>query len=219
MSATAEAWSYELSRDCYFRLPALLKPNSFEQIAASITATMHVLCCHRSAIKGTELRRPIYTVQVERHLFDLFFNSPAGYRAAYFRSPGFGVDANVLLMQLAASRLIAHSVSLGSKLPPDFLWESLVTTSAKVWLAECGKESDRTCIGCSGEWHAGETGSCEIRNGRWENSTDVRARRGTQAPYLSKIRFIGAFRNDQGSELIPYDKRFRAYDLHRFGWS
>src|SRR4030095_10113706 len=134
MSAATEAWSYELCRDCDFRLPALLKPNSFEQIAASITATMHVLCCHRSAIKGTEFRRPIYTVQVERHLFDLFFNSPAGYRAAYFRSPGLGVDANVLLMQLAASRLIEHSVSLGSKLPPDFLWESLATPSAKAWL-------------------------------------------------------------------------------------
>lgn len=219
MSASAEAWSYALSRDADSRVRALLKPNSFDDIAGSVVATMRVLCCHRSTITETEFRRPVYTVQIERDLFDLFFNSPAGYRAAYFCSPGLGVDANLLLTQLAASRLIEHPASSGSELPPDFLRESLATPSAKAWLAECGKEPDHKCAGCRGEWSAGRTQHGEIKNGRWEHSTDVRAEWGKQAPYLSKLRFIGAFLNDQGSELIPHDKRFRAYDIHRFGWS
>src|SRR5437016_3173017 len=211
MSVSAEAWSYALSRDADSRVRALLKPNSFDHIAECVVATMRVLCCHRSTITETEFRRPVYTVQIERDLFDLFFNSPAGYRAAYFCSAGRGVDANLLLMQLAASRLIEHTASSECELPPDFLRESLATPSAKAWVAECGKELEHRCTGCRGEWSAGTTQRREIRNGRWEHSTDVRAEWGTQAPYLSKVRFIGAFLNDQCSEFIPCDKRFRAY--------
>jgi hypothetical protein len=136
MSTSAEIWTYTLSRNGDTRIPVLLKPNSFEDIAQSVVATMRVLCCHRDTIAETGFYRPVYTVEIDRNLFDLFFNSPAGYRAAYFYLPGNGVDANALLMRSAAS---AQSKS---ELPPDFVQESLATPSSKAWLTECGKELD-----------------------------------------------------------------------------
>jgi len=150
MSTSAEIWTYTLSRNGDTRIPALLKPNSFEDIAQSVVVTMRVLCCHRDMIAETEFCRPVYTVEIDRNLFDLFFNSPAGYRAAYFYSPGNGVDANALLMRSAASRLIEHSAQSKSELPPDFVQESLATPSSKAWLTECGKELDSRCAEVSG---------------------------------------------------------------------
>lgn len=222
MNVAASPWKYFLSADASTRLPVLLGGTTFAQITHRIVEGLTVLCCHRSEVIGTGFMRPVYTIEVDRELFDLFFNSPDGYRAAYFRSPGMGVDANVFFMEAISSRLVQHPLSANSALPQPLIRESLATPSAKAWLAEHGKEIDRKCPGCKGEWSSGSAGPperAEILNGRWEATPGQNAEWGRKAPFLTKLRIMGAFLNDRHHELVPHDKRFRAYDIHRCGWS
>lgn len=222
MNTPESPWSYSLSVDAALRLPGLSGSVSFAHIAERIATEMSVLCCHRSEIGGTDFARPVYTVFVGRALFDLFFNSSAGYRAAYFQSPGIGLDANAFFMQTVAPRLVADPLSANSTLLPDFIQESLVTPSAKAWLVEHGKELDKRCPGCRGEWSSASAGpaeQAEILNSRWETISGQKAEWGRKAPYLTKLRVMGAFINECHHELVPFDKRFRASEIHEFGWS
>jgi hypothetical protein len=217
-----QPWSYSLSDDEAARLPTLSAKITFDEITDRIANELKVLCCHPSAIDGTDFRRPIYTLHIGRPLFDQFFNSPVGYRAAYFQSPGIGLDANVFFMQAIAKRLAADPSSVCSTLSTDFIHESLMTPSAKAWLAEHGKEVDLNCPTCKGEWSSGSSGpaqQAEILNDRWETASGQKSEWGRKAPYLTKLRIMGAFLNDRHHELVPYDKRFRAYEIHKFGWS
>ena len=53
----------------------------------------------------------------------------------------------------------------------EFKHQSLMTPSAKVWLAEHTKEVDLDCPGCKGEWSSGTVKNLEqpeILNGVWE---------------------------------------------------
>lgn len=220
MDAIAQPWSYALSAEEAVRLPALSAGLPFAEITSKIVDGLQVLCCHRDKIAGTDFRRPIYTLYVGRTLFDLFFNSSSGYRAAYFRSPSAGLDANVYFLTAIVDRLVAAPQSTSS-LSSEFLRESLRTPSAKAWLVE-PKEVDRKCPQCKGEWSTGSCGPselAEIRNGRWETALGSKAEWGRKAPYLTKLSVMGAFLNDSYHELVPQDKRFRSYEIHRFGWS
>jgi hypothetical protein len=222
MTVSAQPWSYALSVDEAVRVPMISAHLTFEELTSKIVDGLRVLCCHRSEIAGTDFRRPVYTLDVGRPLFDLFFNSSFGYRAAYFQSPGAGLDANVHFLTAISERLVTDPCSVTAVLYPEFIRESLRTTSAKAWLAEHGKEVDRKCPTCKGEWSMGTCGSpelTEIRNGRWESASGQNAEWGRKAPYLTKLRVMGAFLNDRYHELVPHDKRFRAYDIHQFGWS
>ena len=222
MTTTAHPWSYALSIEESVRLPKLFADLPFAELASKIVNELRVLCCHRSEIARIGFRRPVYTLYIGHSLFDLFFNSSSGYRAAYFRSPAGGLEANVQLLTAISDRLITDPQSATTVLPAEFIRESLRTPSAKAWLAEHGKEPDRECPHCKGEWSASTCGPPElreIRNGRWETASGQNAEWGRKAPYLTKLRVMGAFLNDRYHELVPYNKRFRAYDIHHFGWS
>ena len=183
---------------------------------------MNVLCCHRTRVHGTEIVRVIYCIQVEKELFDLFFNSSNGYRAAYFQSPGQGINANATFFEELAPKLLESSVSSTSGLAAEFMKQSLLTPSAKVWLAEHTKEVEKDCLGCKGEWSsdsAGDLSMPEILNGVWERSEKLTAKWGCKAPFLTKLRIMGAFLDTKLNEWIPSDKRFRAREIHEFGGS
>jgi len=213
-------WQYELSATSDERLASLTTRRTFEEVTALVTQSFRVLCCHRSEISGTFFRRPVYTLEVDPSVFDVFFNSQDGYRAAYYRSPGLGVDASVSFMRTVAPRLVGDPLSSNSDLSQEFLRESLSTPSAKIWLAEHGKEIEQECHGCKGQWSiAGLPKNAEIRNGRWEVATEQKAKWGTAAPYLNKLRIMGAFLDNRYGEYVPFDKRFRARDIYRYGWS
>lgn len=217
-----QPWELRLQVEEGMRLPKLRQHVPFEQIAKCVATTMTVLCCHRSPIKGTDFRRVAYCVQIDKDLFDQFFNSESGYRAAYFRSPWSGLGTNAAFMEAVSPSLVSSIPSSTCGVSPEFIRESLATTSAKVWLAEHGKEVKRDCPGCRGEWSTGTAGDLntpEIRNGRWEMASGIKSQWGSKAPYLTKLRIMGAFLDEQFNELVPFDKRFRANQIHAFGWS
>ena len=174
---------------------------------------MTVLCGHEQQCDDDRrFFRAVYCVQVPEELFDLFFNSANGYRASYYRSPYSGVEMNAAFIRSLGPALIASGV-LGKVSHVD-AHDSLASLSAKAWLAE---KSLQLCHKCLGEWSPPQDGIPEIENGRWEHAPPPRY--GSKAPYLTKIRVMGAFLNDNGDEFVPKRKRDRANRIHNEGWS
>ena len=116
----------------------LQKSVEFIEIAKKIAEAMTVLCCHRdnSRTIGNNVTRVVYCIQVKNELFDLFFNSPSGYRAAYFRSPGEGLEANATFFKIVTPKLIGSSHTSNNGLGSEFVEGSLLTPTAKVWSAQ-----------------------------------------------------------------------------------
>ncbi len=216
-----ERWNFILSENSE-RLERLGKSSSFESIVEDITDHMTILCCHQDTIKDTLFKRVVYCVTVSGNLFDLFFNSRNGYRAWYYRSPFEGLRANSLAIGLLCPILVVADQTQESNLSTDFIRESLTSPSSKIWLAECGREICLTCHGCRGEWSAsvlGNQNELEILNNRWELGSDLKARWGRRAPYLTKLKVFGAFLDNSKNEFIPSIKRFCAHEISEFGWS
>jgi len=200
------------------RLEKLRAAPPFESVLKEIQRRS-ILCCHEDSIRGTPFRRIAYSIDAGEDFFDLFFNSWNGYRASFYRGPFEGLRANRLCLDMLESTLVNAPCALNIGLPNGFLKESLRTGSAKIWLAEHGKETVPECVGCKGEWRAHGAKQPEILNGRWEVTEHYKAKWGRQAPRLTKLRVFGAFLDEPGNEFIPRDKQFRAEEIFAYGWS
>jgi hypothetical protein len=214
---------WEFAESLGDRKTNLLNPPNFETIIVSIQNEMKILCCHDQECRDdNRFSRAIYCLKISEPLFDLFFNSKHGYRAWYYCSPHFGLKINerlitTLLPFLLASDQTKEAEKNGfSKAKAS---ESLKSFSAKAWLTEIGKEIDNNCAGCTGEWGYPQDDNAEIFNDRWDKTNAQKAKCGRKAPYLTKIRIFGAFLNSKHDEFIPADKRYRAKEIHEFGWS
>jgi hypothetical protein len=198
------------------RLRALAEPPSFRDIVESVRAGMRVLCCHPDPCDVADgFERIIYCVRLDRTLFDLFFNSRASYRAAYYRSPYEGLDANAEALEMLAPKLVASDATNGQRANQE-IEESLRSPSAKIWLAEPERG---ICSLCSGEWSNPKNHNAEVMNGRWECDPHDNAVKGRKAPYFTKLRIFGAFLNERHDEVVPERKRFRAQHIHQWGWA
>jgi hypothetical protein len=196
------------------RASALLAPTTVRAIGERIAEAMEIVCCHYQVCDdNTDFGRVIYCLRVSEDLFDLFFNSPHGYRGAYSRSPTEGIEANRTVMEVIAPRLISASEHGALQEEKDWLRESFMSYSAKVWLAE---NSLGLCPHCEGEWGRPADDAPEILNGRWDKA---RPSYGRKAPRLTKIRVFGAFFDDRRNEFIPSQKRKRPWDIHSCGWA
>lgn len=209
-------WKYAPSVE-NTRVEKLLTTHTFEEIVHKILSEMEVLCCHYDICKlNTDFARIIYCIQVSPDTFDLFFNSPSGYRGTYFQGPYAGLSANETLIQALLPVLCSQSLICATEVEKKFIRESLSSLSAKVWLAENGKH---LCESCMGEWGNRQDDIPEILNGLWEKDDSTKAKNGRKAPHLTKIRIFGAFLDTHNNELVPWDKRHRAKELHDWGWS
>jgi len=209
-------WSYSTSipRD---RASMLLSPTTVATIANRVAAEMTVECCHLQPCHDhTDFQRVTYCIRVPEDLFDVFFNSPHGYRGAYYRSPGEGIDANNAFIESLVPRLLESSEAGATREELAWISESLLSYSAKAWLAEKGL---RLCQKCEGEWSASSDNLPEIINERWEHGESGMQRYGRKAPRFTKIRLFGAFLDDRCNEFVPARKRHRARDIHMWGWS
>ena len=159
--------------------------------------------------------RIVYCLKIPSPLFDIFFNSQTGYRAAYFMSPYAGLRANAEVLTGIAPDLVTSDVTREQR-SRGFIEQSLLSPSAKVWLAEPQRGF---CSECAGEWSNPNDKFAEILNDRWENDSHDNAVKGRKAPYFSKLRVFGAFLNERFDEVVPERKRYRAQHLHRWGWA
>ncbi|MSV28708.1 MAG: hypothetical protein EXQ52_08180 [Bryobacterales bacterium] len=204
-------WNYNSSLGS--RIKALTAPTNLDAIASRIASEGKVICAHAEPCDlDRRFVRAVYCAYLDPMLFDLFFNSWSGYRAAYFRSTEEGQKANArLLSRLSPELQQYHPVG-----PSVDAAQSLKAPSAKAWLAEVARG---LCSCCASEWKPSPEAPAEILNGRWELSPDLLATFGRAAPLLRKLRVFGGFVNEHGQELVPPAKVRRAQDIHDWGWS
>jgi len=208
-----ERWDYALPGDDN-RVKNLQAAPPFKEIAAEIKKKMVIKCFHSDKCGDDKtFKRAVYCIHVGEKLFDWFFNSVNGYRAAYYRSPYEGLKANQYFIESLTRKLLRSDKTTPNP-GKNFIEKSFKFPSAKAWLAEVGKN---LCKHCSGEWNSRQDNNePEILNNRWENKIGQNAEWGRKAPYLTKIRIMGAFL--KGNE--DYDpKPERAEQIHEKGWS
>ena len=88
------------------RIEALEAVRSFEDIARSLAASPRIQCTHIDPCdEAGGFNRLVGCVVVDRPLFDLYFNSPYGYRGAYYASPEYGLEMNAFLLRRLAPAL------------------------------------------------------------------------------------------------------------------
>jgi hypothetical protein len=212
-------WNLRLHRNASERVLALDTPPSFESIVELLLLHMEVLCCHwQQCDLSRNFERAVFTVRVARPAFDWFFNSRNGYRAHYYLSEWDGLRANDGFLQAVTETLLTSDQAANANLYR--LRESLLSPTAKVWLAEAGRGPFSTsCPSCRAGW---STTDCapgpEIFNDRWENIRS-NAGWGSRAPYLDLLRVMGAFIDDRNSVLVPWNKRGRGSQINAMGWS
>jgi len=207
-------FSTSVSKD---RISALLMPSTIGTISRRIANEMEFLCSHNDPCRAhADFAREVYCIRVPEELFDIFFNSPHGYRGAYFRSPGEGMDANMCFIQTLAPKFIGMSALSTTPSKLESIRESLLSNSAKAWLAENGF---RPCSKCEGELRPPQDTSPEIINGRWDLGQNILSEWGNQAPRFTKIRIFGAFLDNRNNEFIPDSKRNRSREINMYGWS
>lgn len=209
-------WQYSSAVD-QARQNRLLAVSSFYDVVDQIEKELTILCYHTQHCDDAYgYARSVFCIRVPEEVFDIFFNSPSGYRANYFSSPSLGLQQNHFLIQRLFLKLSLWAQQSVGGYSADFAQKSMLSISSKAWLAECSME---ICDACKGEWSASSDGNAEISNSRWEQSSQPNSRYGIKAPLHTKIRLFGAFLNNRGDEFIPARKRDRDKQIHDTGWS
>ena len=217
MNGSAEAeWKYAADIPAS-RTALLLGARSFSEVRDRVVEEARFLCCHvQCCAEAPAFARIAFCYSVSPDAFDLFYNSPVGYRGSYFLSPSDGLAANDDMIMAMLPKLADTIPQQANTVEHHFVLESLTSTTAKVWLAENGLGQ---CATGEGEWGNPSDDVPEIVNGRWDIANCASALRGRKAPRLTKIRFFGGFIDDRYNEWVSGRKRHRASQIHRWGWS
>lgn len=197
------------------RLLALTQSLPQSALASALRDGLTLRCFHREPREHDHsFRRAVFCGTVDLRLFDWFFNSGTGYRAAFYQGPDIGTRANRTLLDELSEFLLTWAVPQHDE---DRSWvhASLSQPSAKAWLAEY----PGLCPACAGEWSSSYVSELEIRNDRWEYSPHVHAAWGRQAPSLTKIRIFGGFIDARHHEWLATRKSERAMHISEHGWS
>ena len=212
-------WHFNLSESSAIRLPYLSTPPTFQEIVESLATRCEVTCLHRDPCQDNHgFSRIVATLVLKHEDFDLLFNALNGLRYQYYVSPVGGKNADrYIIRKILPLLLESHVIDDGISL--NEIKESLKAESAKVWVAESGNEPKLDCLTCAGEWSARDQApKPEIINGRWERKKNGSAS-GASAPYLTKLRVIGGFLNNEGKEWVDERKMNRAREIHDTGWT
>lgn len=205
MSVAQVTWQFT-SKVCAARAAALLAWTSFDQIAeqfASSSCTVaplywesatapHLGGCHRAS----------FELGVPSHLYDAFFNAPAGYRGQFALSEARGELANRNLID----RLFLKLVSAAGEHPANT--DGRVTTSlrgaqAKVWIVESEVDAQLTDPDPS------------IIYPVWEFNTPNG--QGLRAPKGTKLEVKGAWVDAASAEVVNPSKRRRGNFIYTTG--
>jgi hypothetical protein len=118
----------------------LLEIEDFEQVLHKIVATSKVLNyvaepANDSRLKGCT--RASFLLEVDRYVYDGFFNSPIGYRAQYCLGRDIGEFANRRLLGVLKSALLAFAGgNLTAELGLEQIGASLDAFDARIWIDE-----------------------------------------------------------------------------------
>ncbi len=171
-------------------------------------------------------KRPEFQFHVEPKTFDLFYNSPWGYRGQYCLGADVGLEKNRYLLDSILDRLITHARSNPTeKLSIMGIENSLRMNSAKIWIGENGqidpKDSAlREELLCS-VWlrNAREARAALDENKEPDPQEKSNAITGVRAPEGKLLEIKGAWISQDGEEHIDDYKRYRAEHIRDYGFS
>ena len=178
------------------------------------------------AVKGCT--RPEFSLVVSPDTFDLFFNSPCGYRGQYHKSRKVGEHANATLISRMANRLIAYANGRTTKhgMDVEAMRQSLAAGSAKIWIDEQGARSQRggdiTELKADLEvepWRSTANAYVAAPAKYPDPDREIKAVDGVKAPEGAILEVKGAFIDQDGQERVAEDKKDRSLQIHLYGFT
>lgn len=219
-------WSFSKKRVRADRLPYLSIEIEFKEIANCIYEQMEIVDYDVEDDPFSDelknCKRSFFKIRVQKTTFDMFFNSPCGYRGQYYMSPLLGVEINRLLIRKITEKLI-QNVKLryaDLKTTDEELNTSLSAKSPKIWVDEDHCDFGLNLVE-------------EIINPRWlqyakeayplvKNNPDKFKKRaiwGLRAPEGTILDVKGGWIDSYGNEHVPKSKEHRAEDICNYGFS
>ena len=172
--------------------------------------------------------RPEFSLVVCPDTFDLFFNSPQGYRGQYHRSANAGQQANEKLISRMAGRLIAYTNGKTTKhsMGAHAIRRSLAAGSAKIWIDEQGVRAQRgdditeLKADLAVEPWLRTAMAYVAAPAKYTNPLgEINAVDGVKAPKGSLLEVKGAFIDQDGQEHLAENKENRSLQIHLYGFT
>jgi len=170
--------------------------------------------------------RPQFELTVSADTADLFFNSPAGYRAQYLIDPDEGQRQNSRLLRALIDKLLTFSSSVKPKLTmsTNDVELSLLACSAKVWLPETSFSFNHDLIDdipvAIWRQHAISALEAYKMKDRPVPESKEKAIWGLRAPQVCAIDIKGGFlAPSDKAEVVPFDKVSRRFDIRNYGYA
>ena len=223
-------WSYT-ERVSQKRQEVLLADRDFSDIVSRILEEMqitHFDVCRGDFGEVRGCKRPEFALQVCKETFDLFFNSPHGYRGQYHKSIEDGEKANKALMSKLSERMIAYAKDRTTKhtMNEEELIRSLNLGSSKIWIDEQGIRAQRgddiTDL------------KVDLKVKPWltvarryvadpdkfpDLNKEIKAVDGVKAPTGTILEVKGAFIDENDKERVADDKENRSQQIHLYGFT
>lgn len=233
---TEPSWTFSAEAVSPNRLRYLTQPITFDEIIRRIFNEMQITryiidpAKHNKNLVALGCRRPVFKIKVSSQTYDIFFNSPWGYRAQFYQDADDGRAKNKLLIEAILEKLLTYAEKsstlddLGKQLSPKQLLKSLLHHSAKIWI-------DEYCFDCrfqlleeilNPRWlEIARTVHQEMERSRKEetNAYEKRAIWGVRAPVGATLEVKGAWLDLGDNETESDDKKRRHLDIHDFGFS
>jgi hypothetical protein len=215
-------WSFS-NRVSEDRITYLTAVKSFREVVLLIAdanvAGYHIGVGWSHEIQGC--KRPEFLIEVSNEIFDIFFNSPVGYRAQYAKAPKVGISQNAYLIESLTDRLTAYAkTNTNPNMTLPEVRACLKFPSAKIWI----KEEDENAL------HEDDL-VVEIDFPRWVEKAKAayysadddeqrnKAIRGVLAPTGKFLEVKGGWLDSSGQERINPFKAARAADIWQYGFS
>lgn len=219
----AEDWGFgrRISPD---RKNRLVRITDFGEVTAAILKEAEVTgytvgwgC--KSILQGC--KRAELAISVSCETCDVFFNSPAGYRAQYYIAPSLGIRQNSSLIQSLLPRLLDY---VQRHPQPQMTFEeaksSLLLSQSKIWIQE---ENDDALFGSEL--------TVDLTVDRWVTQAKIawnessaneqrhKAVRGVLAPIHTVLEIKGGWIAGDGNQRVDPEKIRRAEDISEYGFS
>jgi hypothetical protein len=228
--STWEKWRFSQDAVTAERQRYLGEETDFSQIGEAIAQEIEITkFCVQNKPSNPMLKncsRPEFQFRVNSKTFDLFYNSPWGYRGQYCMGKENGLSKNNYLISLILDSLIGHANSNPTpKLGTAEIERSLRMSTAKVWIAEDGQVDPKDLTLREELLH-----TVWLRNARKARSAldsnktpdpeeSQNAITGVRAPEGTLLDVKGAWVNIHGEERVVNYKQYRAEHIANYGFS
>ncbi len=223
-------WSYS-DRVSPKRQAMLCAATSFQSIIDRVLDEMHITSSDFppgkiGAVKG--YTRPEFSLVVCPDTFDLFFNSPQGYRGQYHQSAEAGQDANAELINAITDKLISYTSHKATQhtMSVEKIRASLAADSAKIWINEEGPRAQRAddisnlLVDLEVEPWLGFAKAYRAAPAEYPDpNEEIKAVDGVKAPEGTILEVKGAFIDQNGQERVAENKIDRARQIHLYGFT